>query len=193
MAVEIHIYDEKFFQNTIKLEADSAEAAAQILIKYFQPKSVVDIGCGCGIYLQHFQAAGIEILGYDGAPAAITASLVGAKIKLHDLSQPLKLDKKFDLVLCFEVAEHLEESAADILAQSLIDLGDTIAFTAATPGQGPRSIGHINEQLPEYWIEKFKKHNFILQTELTEKIRQEMIEQNVVWWITKNLMIFKKK
>lgn len=192
MTVNTNIYDEKFFRNTIKYEAPSAQSAAHILIKYFHPKSVIDIGCGVGIYLKEFEKSGVDILGFDGSPEAIKNSLVGDKIKLHDLNKPLILNKKFDLCLSIEVAEHLEKEYSDVLVNSLIKLSNTIIFTAAVPGQGPVSIGHINEQPHEYWIEKFKNNNFFYQNELTEKIRQEMIEQKVVWWVTNNLMIFKK-
>lgn len=193
MAVEDYIYDKKFFDNTLKLEGPSAKAVVEILLKNFNIQSIIDIGCGSGIYLKEFLEKNIEAIGYDGAQAALENSLVGDKIKIHDLCQPLKLNKKFDLCLCVEVAEHLPEKYADTLIKTLVNLSDLIVFTAATPGQGPRSIGHINEQPHSYWIEKFKNYNFILEKELTEKIRKEMITEDVVWWITKNLMIFKKK
>jgi len=192
MAVETHIYDRKFFRNTIKLENSSAKAAVNILIKHLKPKSVIDIGCGSGIYLKEFADQGTGIIGYDGSPAAIAESLVKDKTRIYDLCKPLHLDRKFDLCICIEVAEHLPAKCAPILINTLTKLSSLIIFTAATPGQGPRSIGHINEQLPEYWIKKFKAKNFQLDKKLTSKIKKEMKEKNVVWWIVKNLMVFKK-
>lgn len=192
MAVNAKIYDQKFFNNTFKFENSSAKAFVAILTKHFAPKSVVDIGCGIGLYLAEFKANNIEILGCDGSPAAIADSLAGDKIKLHDLCQPLKLNRQFDLCLCLEVAEHLEPAGGQILINTLTDLSHTIIFTAATPGQGPKSLGHINEQLPEYWQKLFEQKNFILNKKLTEKIKPEMAEAKIVWWLTKNLMIFEK-
>lgn len=150
MPVNTKIYDQKFFNNTVKFESPSAKAFAAILIKRFAPKSVVDIGCGLGIYLAEFKAANIKILGFDGAPAALAGSLAGAKIKLHDLCRPLKLSRRFDLCLCLEVAEHLTPAASQTLIDTLTGLSKTVIFTAATPGQGPKSLGHINEQPPAY-------------------------------------------
>lgn len=192
MTVNTKIYDDQFFNNTIKFENQSAKAAVEILIKHFAPKSVVDIGCGAGIYLAEFKKNNVEISGFDGSPAAISASLAGDKIKLHDLCQPLKLNRQFALCLCFEVAEHLAETCADILIDTLTSLSRTIVFTAATPGQGPASLGHINEQPPKYWQKKFKQKKFLMNKKLTEKIKEKMIEQNVVWWLSKNLMIFER-
>lgn len=192
MAVNTNIYDEKFFKNTLKLEEPSAKAAVQIINNRFKPKSIIDIGCGIGIYLKEFEYLGVEITGFDGAPEAVKNSLVGDKIKLHDLSRPLRLDSKFDLCLCVEVAEHLPKAYEDTLLNTLIRLSNTIIFSAATPGQGDESIGHINEQPHEYWINKFHGLGFAYQKYLTDDIRAEMAEKKVVWWIAKNIMVFKK-
>lgn len=192
MAVDTNIYDRQFFKNTVKFEAESARAAVEIIVKRFNPKSVIDIGCGAGIYLKEFMNEGVDIFGYDGSPAALKESLIGDKIKIYDLTLPLKLSKKFDLCLCFEVAEHLENKYSATLIDTLTGLSDIVIFTAATPGQGPVSIGHINEQPHRFWIDLFGKKGFKYKKELSEKMREEMENKKVVWWITKNLMIFTK-
>lgn len=192
MSVETHIYDKQFFKNTKDLEESSAKSFVDIVYKHFNFNSVVDLGCGIGIYLKEFEKRGVKILGYDGAPAAIDASLVGNKILLHDLSSPLSVPEKFDLGLCIEVAEHLPPEASGIIIDSLVALSDTIIFTAATPGQGSREIGHINEQPHEYWIEIFKSKGFTFNDKLSNLLRSEMKDNDVIWWIVNNLMIFNK-
>ncbi|MFA7169473.1 MAG: class I SAM-dependent methyltransferase [Candidatus Paceibacterota bacterium] len=186
------IYNKNFFNRASELEEPSAQAVALILIKYFNPKSVIDIGCGIGIYLKEFSKRGVEILGYDNSPEAIRSSLVGEKIKFQDLRKPLILERKFDLCLCVEVAEHLPSESVSTLVETLSGLSNVIFFTAATPGQGSLEIGHINEQPNEYWIEKFAEHHFMIDKEMTENIRKEMKEENVIWWVVRNLIIFKK-
>lgn len=190
--MEDKIYNEHFFKRTKKMEMPSAKAVVRILIEHFHPKSIIDIGCGVGIYLKEFSDNGIDIIGFDGAAAALEESLVGNKIKLHDLCKPLTLNKSFDLCLCIEVAEHLKPACGDVLLKTLTSLSKNILFTAATPGQGSEEIGHINERPHEFWINAFKQAGFLLDKKLTQKIKREMEDDNVVWWITKNLMIFKK-
>ena len=192
MAVDANIYDKRFFENTLKLEGPSARAFVRIIIKHFKPRSVIDVGSGIGIYLKEFEKQDIEILGFDGAPDAVKHSLVGDKIHLHDLSKPLELNRRFDLCLCVEVAEHLPKTSANTLINSLVRLSDTHIFTAATPGQGDLSIGHINEQPHAHWKAKFREHSFAYISKLTEELREEMIKEKVVWWVTKNLMLFQK-
>ena len=109
------------------------------------------------------------------------------------MSQKYIFKEKYDLSLCLEVAEHLEERHADTLIQTITESSDNIIFSAAVCGQGPRSIGHINEQPHKYWINKFQKAKFIYLVSETKEMRQEMKEKKVVWWIVNNLMIFKKR
>ncbi len=162
---------------------------------YFSPKSVVDIGCGAGIYLLEFKKRGIEdLLGIDGSPHAKEEFLLDkSSLDVFDLAEVYQFKKRYDLCLCLEVAEHLREEDADALVGNIITSSDNIVFTAAVPGQGPRSIGHINEQPPEYWIEKFEKSNYKFQKEITEEMKSRMEDKKVVWWIVNNLMVFKKK
>ena len=195
MPVETNIYNNKFFKNTIKYEADSAAEFVEVVLKYYNPKSIVDIGCGVGIYLKEFNKKGIEdLLGVDGSPAARVDFLLSPeKLIIFDLAKKYNFAKKYDLALCLEVAEHLREEDANTLVETIIGASDNIIFSAAVPGQGPRSIGHINEQPPEYWIEKFADRKYNYLKERTENMRKEMKARGVVWWIVNNLMVFKKK
>ncbi|MFA5109565.1 MAG: methyltransferase domain-containing protein [Patescibacteria group bacterium] len=192
MPVETHIYDNNFFRKTIKLEAPAAARFVEIILKYYAPKSVVDIGCGVGLYLKEFAERGIEdLLGLDGSPAAAEEFLFNRDhLVIFDLAGRYRFEKKYDLGLCLEVAEHLREEDADTLVGTVTDAADDIIFTAAVCGQGPRSIGHINEQPSDYWIKKFKSKNFSYLKSRTEKMKKEMKAKGVVWWLVNNLMIF---
>lgn len=194
MPVENHIYDRRFFRNTIKLEGDSAAYFVQAVLRYFRPLSVVDIGCGAGIYLKEFLRQGVEnIKGLDGASAAAEEFVAGAEnLEIFDLTKPYRFSRRYDLALCLEVAEHLPEESADVLVDTVCGASDSVLFSAAVPGQGPRSIGHINEQPPEYWVEKFKERGFILDEKLTTTLREEGGAGGVVWWIVNNLLVFRK-
>jgi 2-polyprenyl-3-methyl-5-hydroxy-6-metoxy-1,4-benzoquinol methylase len=194
MAVETNIYNNHFFKNTIKFEADSAAQFVDVVLKYYQPLSIIDVGCGAGIYLKEFEKRGIvNIFGLDGSPAAADEFLLNHnKLVIFDLANKYQSSLRYDLAICLEVAEHLEERDADTLVESLCGLSSNIVFSAAIPGQGPRSIGHINEQPHSYWISKFKLNKYIYQEKQSLEMRAAMEEKRVVWWIVNNLMIFKK-
>lgn len=142
-------------------EADtSASEMVPILFTLFQPKSVVDVGCGVGHWLMECSQNGIsELLGIDGLHLTTSLFMPDKQNLLQtDLEKPFQLNRTFDLVICLEVAEHLAENTADTFIRSLVQLGDTIIFSAAIPGQGGQN--HINEQWPSYWQQKFEANGF---------------------------------
>lgn len=194
MPVETNIYDNKFFQNTIKLEVESAASFVDVVLKYYAPRSLVDIGCGAGVYLKEFSKRGLkDLLGLDGSPAAREEFLLDKnKLVIFDLAKKYTFNKKYDLGLCLEVAEHLRAEDADTLVETIAAASDNLIFTAAVPGQGPRSIGHINEQPPEYWLKKFENNGFSYLKERTAEMKKELAAGGVVWWLVNNLMIFRK-
>src|SRR5262249_42035898 len=67
-------------------------------------------------------------------------------------------NRKYDLVVSLEVAEHLPHSDADGFVESICQHGDVVMFSAAVPEQG--GTNHINEQWQEYWAEKFTARGY---------------------------------
>lgn len=115
-----------------------------------RPSSLLDLGCGTGHLVTQAIAAGVSAIGVDLSIEQATET-----IRPADLRQPLNLDRTFDMVLCWEVAEHLPPESADVLCDTIVRHlapGGTLLFTAATPGQG--GDGHVNEQPLPYWREK---------------------------------------
>lgn len=134
------------------------------IVRLFHPKSVVDVGCGLGTFLYCFKNEGItDVLGVDGDwvdRALLAQYLTKDEFLPVDLEQPLLLGRKYDLVVCLEVAEHLSPEKADQFVASLVSLGNLILFSAAVPTQGGQN--HLNEQWPAYWEEKFARFGFRL-------------------------------
>jgi len=136
---------------------DSADAVVSLLLKSIQCRSVLDVGCAQGDWLSAFIRAGIEdYLGVDGEWVPTDGLKIPTQNFVRaDLSKPLSLNKRFDLAVSLEVAEHIADEDSDTLVQSLVDHSDVIMFSAAIPYQ-PGTY-HINCQWPEYWAKKFLK------------------------------------
>ncbi len=133
----------------------SAASIVALLEPKLRPKSVLDVGCGRGVWPSEWRRAGVaDSIGVDG-PYVDRASLA---IPLEsfvawDLSQPLQLNRHFDLVQSLEVAQCIDGVYADVFVDSLCRHGELIMFSAAVPGQGGER--HVNEQPLQYWREKF--------------------------------------
>lgn len=154
------LYDDKFYKGQRAGSYKSAKSVVPLLIELVQPNSVVDFGCGVGTWLVCFKENGIEdVLGLEGAWALENGLEIHRSLfKTVDLTAPVKLEKVFDLAICLEVAEHLPQSAAATLVESLVRAAPVVVFSAAIPGQG--GINHVNEQWQDYWVEEFGKQGY---------------------------------
>jgi len=180
-------YTVDYFKLQSKSSLSSAKVIVPLIIKLVKPKSVIDVGCGVGAWLNVFQKNGIkDILGIDGRYVDLKMLLVRQdKFMGFDLSKLLKLNREFDLAISLEVAEHLPPDRANILINSLTRLAPVIVFSAAIPSQ--TGIGHLNEQWPEYWRNKFIKKGYLLIDCLRYKIWNN---NNVDWWYAQNLFVY---
>src|SRR3954466_8312502 len=109
-----HVQDEA-------VRVHSAERALGVLFSRFLPGSVLDVGCGVGIWLAAAERLGAkEVRGIEG-PWVQDAQLRTAPSNLTvcDLEQGFDLGRRFDLVTSIEVAEHLSPDAAGGFVQAL--------------------------------------------------------------------------
>lgn len=153
-------YDEKFYNMHKDEMLLSAENMLPFIMDIFNPKSVIDVGCGVGSWLYVFKKLGVdEILGLDGEWVSKEQLLIPEENFIAtDLENPKDINRKFDLAMSLEVAEHLSPSNARQFIKFLTDKSSVVLFSAAIPGQG--GTNHVNEQWPEYWNEIFKEYGF---------------------------------
>lgn len=180
-----------FVHDPIIYNINSAQKIVPILLEFLHPHSVVDVGCGIGTWLSVFQDLGVrDILGIDGEYVnkdLLYSHIDKSQFISHDLTKPLTINRKFDLVISLEVAEHLPKESSDHFVETLISLGDYIIFSAAIPNQN--GDGHINEQWPTYWSDKFQKYGFNMQ----DCIRYIFWSNtDVNWWYKQNIFLVVK-
>jgi len=183
-------YSKKFYEEQISGSLQSAREIVPIIISQIKPKSVIDIGCGVGTWLSVFKEKGVkDIFGIDGEWVKKEMLLIPQqKFKSADLKKPFNINSKFDLVVSLEVAEHIPKEFADTFINSLSKLGPVVMFSAAIPFQGGTS--HLNEQWPEYWINKFKDRGYIAIDSIRRKIWDN---EKVGFFYAQNILLFIKK
>ncbi len=148
------------FDEADAAELRSAEVALPRLFEVHRPQSVLHVGCGNGAWLSWFARYGVEDrAGVDIArPADGRTHVSRADVTLTDIREPFDLGRHFDLVVALELASRLAADRADVVVDNLVRHGDVILFSAAIPGQGSE---HVNEQWPEYWIERFDRRGLV--------------------------------
>ena len=176
-----------FYADERQAVLDSARAVAPIIIDWLHPRSVVDVGCGIGAWLAAFGELGIdELLGLDGPWVDPARRLVDESVfREVDLGQPFTIPRRFDLAVSLEVAEHLPTPAGDALISALAELAPVILFSAAIPGQ--RGPGHVNEQWPAHWGQKFAERGFVAVDCLRPLLWSD---PRVAWYYAQNALLY---
>ncbi len=165
-----------WFHNSIFVEewemgmcSHCPEQMLAYVLNRFHPGSVLDLGCGTGRTLDYLLAQRLDAQGTEGSTKAISLAQHPEKIRRHDLEKPLDLGRRFDLLWCFEVVEHIRPAKVDVLLDTIALHSDLVVLSAARPGQG--GDGHFNEQPPEYWIERMGQRGYQLLHEETESLQ----------------------
>lgn len=181
-------YTEEFYNRKYEIGARrSAKEVLPIVIELVKPQSVIDIGCGIGIWLSVFEELGVkELWGIDGDWVdRKSLKILENRFLEFDLTKPFKVDRNFDLVVSLEVAEHLPHKSARNFVDSLVRLGPVILFSAAIPCQG--GVNHLNEQWPAYWVKLFQERQYAVIDCIRKKIWKN---ERVEWWYAQNILIF---
>jgi ubiquinone/menaquinone biosynthesis C-methylase UbiE len=112
-------YDSEYFTGDWRAEGNNysletrrkIEARNPALIKeVFQPKRVLDLGCGPGALMHLLWEIGVDVEGIDFAESSprLATPEVSDRITVGQVTDPaLKPDSSYDLVVCREVLEHL--------------------------------------------------------------------------------------
>ena len=180
-------YTQRFFNSQRDVSLRSARKVVPILVRLYKPNSVLDVGCGTGTWLSVFKECGVHsVLGLDGSYVDRSDLLIAPReFEAQDLAQPLTIDRRFDLTLCVEVAEHLPESAASMLIEELTRSSQRVVFSAAIPGQG--GTHHVNEQWQSYWARLFLINGYYPDVAIRGLVWDDL---DVEDYYAQNLMVF---
>ncbi len=182
-----HAYDSTFYDYVQIGATRSARVVVPAIIAQLQPRSVLDVGCGRGVWLLEYMRRGVpKVLGLDGDYVPSESLLIPSEyFRAQDLRQAFDLGERYDVVQCLEVAEHVEPSSAPLLIANLTRHGARVLFSAAPPGQGGES--HVNEQSYEHWRRLFAERGFVPFDSVRPLIRSA---STVEPWYRYNMILY---
>ncbi len=156
----------------------------RFIAERLRPTSVLDIGCGIGAYLRLLGRLGAgTVLGLDALPAEATV-LGAGEYTTADLGSPIDLGRRFDLVICVEVAEHLDPAREAVLIETIARHADrAIVFSAAEPEQPGH--GHVNCRPLGYWLDLWRARGWL--PDAVESMAMRALAS--LSWFRRNLVV----
>jgi SAM-dependent methyltransferase len=181
-------------------EAGDWDGFARATLSASPARSVLDVGCGSGAWLRGVVRVAPEtrVLGLEHSPdARRRAQAAGLDVRPFDATalgggEAGRLASElgaWDLVSCLEVAEHLPPWHGARLVR-LLAHWDTVLFSAARPGQG--GVWHLNEQPPEYWLQRFARHG-LRPDPATETLRASLPALDLAPWYKNNVVLLTRR
>jgi SAM-dependent methyltransferase len=183
-------YTDEYYKDQIAPSLESARIFLAHLWKYFQPQSVVDVGCGRGAWLKACRELGSsELFGLDGEWNNQAAMIDdGIRFRAIDLNRAFALERRVELAISVEVAEHLEPSSSSTFVESLTKSADAVVFGAAYLRQnGPT---HINERRHSWWGQLFRNNGYVP----FDLFRPSLWgDEQIPFWYRQNTFLYTKK
>jgi SAM-dependent methyltransferase len=131
---------------------------ADRIVAELAPKTALDAGCAKGFLVGALRERGVDAEGFDISEYAVSDVPEAARghVRVGSLTEPI--ERRYDLVTCIEVIEHLDPADTAAGVAALCSASDAV-LVSTTPGDRGEPT-HVNVQPPERWSQLFALHGF---------------------------------
>lgn len=192
------IYDRAFFSEyglANPVYTRSCTIIAEEIARRFQPRSLVDWGCGSGLHLDAFGQLGLEAIGVDASTCPEDLRPAGLDIRSADLRQKSPEDlvpSSYDLSLCLDVLEHIDAEDSPQVLKNIVQGAQLLLLSCAPPGQGGHH--HVNEQPRRYWVKRLAELGWIYQRRETGEMERSFLDRRdalSLSWMYHNICVYR--
>jgi 2-polyprenyl-3-methyl-5-hydroxy-6-metoxy-1,4-benzoquinol methylase len=139
---------------------------AYMWVNYFKPVKSIELGCGVGQRVFALFSYGVDAYGSDISEYAINNSqfkdILKDKLSVENILD-INYDNDFDLVICYDILEHLDPKDLDKALDKIYLTGGK-NFLFSIPFIGDPNLDndstHKIRMTKEQWIDKLKDHDF---------------------------------
>mgnify|MGYP006291053801 FL=1 len=129
------------------------------LVRQFRPGTLLEVGCGAGMFLEKVSAGTDFAIGVDINPDAVRRARAKG---LTVTEQPIAaLNQSFDMIVLFEVLEHLS-APAEMLTSILdrLNPGGVLVLAVPNPAGYLKNQGLVLLDLPPHHATKWSRETF---------------------------------
>lgn len=195
MTFDPSVYNNEWYDYLTRFDEHNETAFYAVCALLGKPTSLLDVGSGTGVLVK--LAYDMDVYPVDGIelPAFhywARTPFMSHFVSGHDLCTPFNSSRQYDMVISWEVAEHLPEESADTYCDTLANhTAHWLVMTAAHENQG--GDWHLNEQPQSYWIDKLTQRGLTYRADLSERLK-------IIWtyttgpmfWLPENVMVFER-
>lgn len=131
---------------------------AERIVRDLHPLSALDAGCAMGFLVEALHGRGVDAWGVDVSEYAISKvdDSVAGRCRVGSVTEPF--ERRYDLITCIEVLEHLPPEQAEPAIASLCAATDRILLSTTPEDFGEAT--HLNVQPPEFWAAAMAREGF---------------------------------
>jgi SAM-dependent methyltransferase len=165
------------------------------IVRDLHPVSVLDAGCAMGFLVEALRKRGVDAHGIDISEYAI--SQVHESVREHcDVASLIEpLERRYDLIACIEVIEHIPPAETDKVISNLCRSTDRLLLSTTPQDYGEPT--HLNVQPPEDWSAALAREGFLrdidrdfsylspwaaLYTRTAESLPETVRRYDRAWW-----------
>jgi SAM-dependent methyltransferase len=136
---------------------------AESIIRDLHPSTTLDAGCAMGFLVEALAKRGVDASGIDISEYAISQvdESIRNRCRVGSLLEPL--GRRYDLITCIEVVEHMPPAEVEEVISNLCAATDQILLSTTPQDFGEPT--HLNVQPPEFWSAALARHGFLRDVE----------------------------
>lgn len=139
------------------------------LVMDFGIRSIIDVGCGDGVAVRHFEGLLPATVGFNRVHGVDGIQQDHPLIRKYDYTTGLYVPGSFDLCWSCEFVEHVEERYVPNFLATFA-CAKYVLMTHAEPGQ--QGHHHVNCRGQEYWVGAMAAIGYTLDSALTRVVRE---------------------
>lgn len=194
------------------------ESVVEAWKSLFNPRNMLDVGCGRGTFVAYARDIGIEAEGFDFSEWAINNHYPRCRrewLKVHDTTKPWPYpDKSFDLVTILDLMEHIHIDDIDFVINEIHRVAKKWIFLQiATVGGGSGNeihergyiikkgesipieleacavAGHVTVVTEGFWIQRFKRDGSIIRRNLVDDFCRTVPRDVIENWVLNTMIV----